>query len=131
MDLHGLPNDILPNINPITIIIMIPLMDRVIYPFIRTKLNLAFTPITPIALGFIVASFAMAYPDWLQSHIYSSPPCFTSPSNCPEGKIGENRYKPNEIHVSWQAPAYGLVALSEILANITGLELAYAKAPQN
>lgn len=131
MELHGLPNDILPNIDPITIIILIPLLDRIIYPFIRTKLGLAFTPTTRITLGFVVASFAMAYAAWLQSHIYSSPPCFTSPSNCREGKIGENRYKPNEIHVAWQTPAYVLIALSEILANITGLELAYAKAPQN
>jgi hypothetical protein len=73
----------------------------------------------------------MAYAAWLQSHIYSSPPCFTSPSNCPEGLIGENRYKPNRVHVALQTPAYFLIALSEILANITGLELAYSKAPQN
>lgn len=131
MDLHGLPNDILPNIDPITIIILIPLLDRVIYPFIRTRLNVAFTPTTRITLGFVVASLAMAYAAWLQSQIYSSPPCFTSPSHCAEGKIGGDRYKPNQIHVAWQTPAYVLVALSEILANITGLELAYAKAPQN
>jgi dipeptide/tripeptide permease len=131
MELHGLPNDILPNIDPITIIILIPLLDRFIYPFIRTRLHLAFTSTTRITWGFIVASFAMAYAAWLQSHIYSSPPCFTHPSNCAAGKIGENRYKPNQIHVAWQTPAYALIALSEILANITGLELAYAKAPQN
>ncbi|KAF1835036.1 peptide transporter-like protein PTR2 [Decorospora gaudefroyi] len=130
MELHGLPNDILPNIDPITIILLIPLMDRIIYPFIRTRLHLAFAPITRISLGFIMAALAMFYAGVLQSFIYAAPPCYSSPSNCVAGKISEGKYKPNQVHVAWQAPAYVLVALSEILASITGLELAYAKAPE-
>ncbi|KAH7080634.1 helicase C-terminal domain-containing protein [Paraphoma chrysanthemicola] len=112
MQLHGLPNDILPNIDPITIIIMIPLMDRIVYPCIRTKLHLTFAPVTRITLGFLVAGLAMLYAGILQTIIYHAPP-------------------PNEVHVAYQAPAYVLVAMSEILASITGLELAYAKAPRN
>ncbi|KAF2653461.1 peptide transporter-like protein PTR2 [Lophiostoma macrostomum CBS 122681] len=131
MELHGLPNDILPNIDPITIILLIPLLDRLIYPFIRTKLHMPFTPVTRITWGFIIASLSMVYAAVLQSQIYSAPPCYTSPSKCDTGKIGQDKYKPNEIHVAWQSPAYILVALSEILASITGLEVAYAKAPEN
>ena len=131
MELHGLPNDILPNIDPITIIILIPLLDRLIYPFIRTRLHLAFTPVTRITWGFLISSLAMAYAAGLQSRIYSMPPCYTAPSKCPAGKTGEDRYAPNTIHVAWQAPAYILVALAEILASITGLEFAYTKAPEN
>jgi dipeptide/tripeptide permease len=111
MELHGLPNDILPNIDPITIIILIPVMDRLIYPFIRTKLHLTFGPITRISLGFTMAASAMLYAGILQTRIYAA--------------------EPEKIHVAWQAPAYIFVAISEILASITGLELAYAKAPEN
>ncbi|KAJ4375398.1 ATP-dependent DNA helicase chl1 [Neocucurbitaria cava] len=133
MQLHSLPNDILPNIDPITIIILIPIMDRLIYPFIRTRLHLAFTPITRITLGFVFASLGMLYAGILQGAIYAAPPCYSSPLNCNAGKIAGNdgRYKPNQVHVAWQAPAYVLVAVSEVLASITGLELAYAKAPAN
>ncbi|KAF2274788.1 peptide transporter-like protein PTR2 [Westerdykella ornata] len=131
MELHGLPNDILPNIDPITIILLIPLMDRLIYPFIRTRLHLAFTPVTRITWGFFVASLAMAYAGVLQASIYSSPPCYTSPSNCPAARLGEDHFAANKIHIAWQAPAYILIAISEILASITGLELAYAKAPKH
>jgi dipeptide/tripeptide permease len=131
MELHGLPNDILPNLDPIAIILLIPLMDRLIYPFVRTRLHLAFAPITRISLGFLTASCAMLYASVLQSVIYSAPPCYSSPSKCDTGLISAGKYKPNQIHVAWQAPAYVLVALSEILASITGLELAYAKAPEN
>lgn len=131
MQLHGLPNDILPNIDPMTIIIMIPLMDRIIYPFIRTKLHFALKPIARITFGFLIAALAMLYAGVLQSFIYRTPPCYTRPSKCEAGKLEGGQFKPNEIHVAWQAPAYILVALSEILASITGLELAYAKAPEN
>lgn len=133
MQLHSLPNDILPNIDPITIIILIPIMDRIIYPFIRTRLHLAFTPITRITLGFLIAALAMLYAGVLQTVIYGAPPCYSHPLKCDAGKSGavEGRYEPNQVHVAWQAPAYILVALSEILASVTGLELAYAKAPEN
>ena len=133
MELHGLPNDILPNVDAITLIILIPVADRLIYPFIRTRLHLAFTPITRITWGFFIAALSMTYAAVLQSRIYASPPCFFSPSNCQAGHIAfsESSYKPNQINVLWQAPAYFLIALSEILASITGLELAYAKAPEN
>jgi dipeptide/tripeptide permease len=131
MQLHGLPNDILPNIDPITIILLVPIVDRFIYPFIRTRLHLAFTPMTRITVGFFIASAAMLYAGGLQSFIYNAPPCYSHPSNCEAGSIGEGKFKPNEVHVAWQMPAYILIALSEILASITGLELAYAKAPEN
>jgi dipeptide/tripeptide permease len=131
MQLHGLPNDILPNIDPITIILMIPLLDRFVYPFIRTRLQLAFTPVTRITWGFIIAALSMTYAAILQSRIYSSAPCYSHPLQCEAGKVSDGKYLPNEIHVAWQTPAYILVALSEILASITGLELAYAKAPEN
>ena len=59
MRLHGLPNDILPNLNPLTILLLIPLLDRLIYPFLRTRLHLALSPITRITLGFFLAALAM------------------------------------------------------------------------
>ncbi|KAF2996484.1 peptide transporter ptr2 [Curvularia kusanoi] len=131
MQLHSLPNDILPNIDPLTIILLVPLMDRLIYPFLRTRLHLAFTPATRITLGFLIASLAMLYASILQHFIYTSPPCFSLPSACPAALIpGTNgQFAPNRIHIAWQAPAYVLIALSEILASITGLEIAYAQAP--
>jgi dipeptide/tripeptide permease len=106
-------------------------MDRLIYPFVRTRLHIALMPITRISLGFLMAAFAMLYAGALQSFIYAAPPCYFSPSNCKAGNISEGKFKPNEVHVAWQAPAYVLIALSEILASVTGLELAYAKAPEN
>ncbi|USP80440.1 hypothetical protein yc1106_07714 [Curvularia clavata] len=123
MALHGTPNDLLQNLDPIALIIFIPLLDSttshpkghaltrtevVIYPLLR-KYKINFSPVLRMTAGFILASVSMAYASVLQHYIYKSPP--------------------NSIHVWIQAPAYILVAFSEAFVIITGLELAYTKAP--
>ncbi|KAM3122379.1 hypothetical protein CJJ07_004589 [Candidozyma auris] len=122
MELHGLPNDILQAIDSITIIIFIPICESIVYPFIRR-----FTPfraITKIFWGFMFGAAAMVYAAVLQHFIYKAGPCYDSPNDCPGFKN-----IPNHIHVALQTPAYFLIAISEILASITGLEYAYTKAP--
>lgn len=37
MQLHGIPNDIMQNINPLAIIIFIPICDRIVYPLLRKR----------------------------------------------------------------------------------------------
>lgn len=123
MELHGLPNDILQVINSIAIIVFVPLCDRVFYPFIRK-----FTPfkaVTRIFFGFMWACSAMIYAAVLQHYIYKAGPCYEFPMECSP----EYANTPNRIHIAIQTPAYVLIALGEIFANITGLEYAYTKAP--
>lgn len=59
MQLHGIPNDIMQNIDPITIIIFIPICDKLFYPALR-KVGIQFKPITRITWGFFFGAFAMA-----------------------------------------------------------------------
>ncbi|KAI9790409.1 MAG: peptide transporter ptr2 [Candelina submexicana] len=126
MELHGIPNDIMQNIDPLTIVIFIPIMDRLIYPLLR-RWKITFKPITRITMGFFVGSLAMAYAAIVQHLIYQRGPCYEAPLACdaagPHGAI------PNSIHVAVQTPAYLFIGLSEIFASITGLEYAYTKAP--
>lgn len=122
MERHGLPNDILQVFDSIAIIILVPICERYIYPFIRK-----FTPfkaITKIAWGFMFGTAAMAYAAILQHYIYKAGPCYDSPLVCAGYKN-----VPNHVHVAIQVPAYVLIAISEILASVTGLEYAYTKAP--
>ncbi|KAK6455845.1 POT family-domain-containing protein [Scheffersomyces xylosifermentans] len=123
MELHGLPNDILQAIDSLAIIIFIPIFERLVYPFIRK-----FTPfkaITKIFCGFMFGTGAMIYAAVLQHYIYKAGPCYDHPKAC----APEYLTVPNHVHVAIQAPAYFLIAISEILASITGLEYAYTKAP--
>lgn len=121
MELHGAPNDVILNLNPLALIILIPIMDKVVYPALR-KYRVPFTPLKRIYAGFIVASFSMVAAAVIQYYIYKTSSCGSHPSSCDE---------PAPINVWVQAVAYLLVALSEILASITGYEYAYTKAPRN
>ncbi|KJY00235.1 MFS peptide transporter Ptr2 like protein [Zymoseptoria brevis] len=128
MQLHGIPNDVMSNIDPLTIIIFIPLCDRFLYPALR-KAGIAFKPITRMFAGFVFAAAAMAYAAFVQRAIYNAGPCYTAPLACDAGKLPGGRYLPNEVHVAAQVPAFLFIGLSEIFAAVTGLEYAFTQAP--
>ena len=118
-----MPNDVLQNIDPLVLIIFIPIFEKLIYPFLRQR-NIQFKPILRITLGFICASLAMAWTALVQNLIYSTGPNYSFGS-----QICSNCQKFNSITVAWQIPSYFFIALSEIFASITGLEYAYTNAP--
>lgn len=115
------------NFDPITIIIFIPILDRLIYPLLR-KLKIELKPIARITIGFLLASLCLAYAALVQHLIYTSAPCYDHPGHCPAGMDGETLL-PNHIHIAVQTPAYVFIGLSEIFISVTGLEYAYTKAP--
>lgn len=125
MELHGIPNDIMQNIDPLTIIIFIPICDRLVYPLLR-RWGIPFRPITRITMGFVFAALSMAYAAIVQHLIYNAGPCYKFPLACDASQGG---IIPNRVHVAVQTPAYLLIGLSEIFASITGLEYAFTKAP--
>ena len=128
MELHGIPNDIMQNIDSLTIIIFIPICDRLIYPALR-RVGIKFKPITRITMGFFFAAMSMVYAAIVQHIIYVSPPCYNAPEACAAGTLPDGTTLPNKVHVAVQTPAYLFIGLSEIFASITGLEYAFTKAP--
>lgn len=127
MKLNGLPNDIFTNLDPIALIIFIPICDFLLYPALR-RMKVRFTPIRRISAGFITGSFAMVWAAVVQYYIYRDSECGTHAS----GKLpsGE-RCAPVGINVWAQTGSYVLIALSEIMTIITSFEYAYSKAPKN
>ncbi|KAK0727129.1 POT family-domain-containing protein [Lasiosphaeria miniovina] len=120
MRLAGVPNDVLTNLNPFSLIILIPVLDTFVYPAIR-KLRLNFTPIKRIAAGYFVAAGAMVWAIVIQYYIYKKSDCGSHASDCPNVDL-----------IVWaQTGSYVLIALSEVLASITSLEYAHSKAPAN
>ena len=74
MKLNGIPNDVLPNLDPFALIILIPVCDTFIYPLLR-KTRANFTPIKKIAAGFYIGSMAMICAAVLQYYIYKKSVC--------------------------------------------------------
>jgi len=121
MTLNGIPNDIINNLNPLCLILVIPLMDKLIYPFLR-HLHINFTPIKRITFGFLVAASAMFAAMTTQIYIYRLSPCGHNASTCDT---------PAPLSVWWQSVPYILIGISEVFASVTGLEYAFTKAPED
>ncbi|KAE8411029.1 POT family-domain-containing protein [Aspergillus pseudocaelatus] len=123
MELNGVPNDIIMNLNPLSLIIFIPLMDQFIYPGIQ-RLGVRFTPLKRMYAGYMLAAISMVSATMIQHYIYKTGKCGKYPSE-------KSCKTPAPINVWVQAVPYILIAFSEIFTLITGYEYAFTKAPKN
>ncbi|KAF9540508.1 peptide transporter ptr2 [Mortierella hygrophila] len=121
MLLYGIPNDVVNNIDPIVLIIFIPIFDKIIYPTLR-RMGWELKPIVRISLGFFFCAIAMAWTAIVQHKIYITGPNY-------ECTLCDENETPNNVSIAWQILSYFFIAISEIFASITGLEFAFTNAP--
>jgi POT family proton-dependent oligopeptide transporter len=93
-------------VNPILVMLFIPLFAYVIYPFVGRFLTI--TPLRKLGVGFFLAALSFVIPALLEAKISS----------------GETP------HAIWQIFAYVILTASEILVSITTLEFFYTQAPR-
>lgn len=127
MQHKGVPPEIVSNLDPLTLIILIPICDLVIFPGLR-KRGINFTPIKKITLGFWTGAAAMVYACFIQNYIYNHNECGRFPS---QGLPDGSDCPAADISIWYQTGIYVLIAISEILAAITSLNYAFTKAPKN
>jgi POT family proton-dependent oligopeptide transporter len=125
MDTHGIPNDMLSNLNPISVIIILPLLDKFVYPFMK-YVGFPSTSTVRMTIGFLFISASMAIAAGVQQLVYESPPCYTNPQRC--AAVLEHP-RPNSVSVSLQVPIYVVGAIGEIFFSVAGSEYAYNQAP--
>ncbi|KAF8722747.1 hypothetical protein AX14_009566 [Amanita brunnescens Koide BX004] len=123
MTTNGLPNDVLSNLDPLALIIFIPIFDIIVYPFFR-YIGLNFSPLKRIAAGFFTGALAMIWAAVVQHYVYKTSPCGYHANQCVIPQV-------SPLNVWIQTGSYVLIAFSEIFASITGLEYAFTKAPKN
>lgn len=127
MQHQGVPPEIVSQLDPLALIILIPICDILVYPALR-KAGINFTPIKKITLGFITAALAMVWAAVVQNYIYNHNECGYYPN---EGLPDGSDCSAATIKIWMQSGSYILIAISEILASITSLEYAFTKAPKN
>ncbi|GAW26133.1 putative POT family protein [Rosellinia necatrix] len=121
MTSDGAPNDLLTHFNPLTIIVVSPLMAQVVYPFLQRR-GIRFGRIDRMTFGFCLATVSGVIGAIIQYRVYETSPCGYQASTC-DGV--------SPISIWWQIPNVSLGAISEIFVNVTSYELAYARAPEH
>lgn len=115
----GIPNDLYNNFNPLTIIILIPILDYLVYPFLR-KHKIPFHPVWRITFGFFLSATSQVIAAILQHFIYKTSPCGNQASTCDTV---------SNVNGWWEVVLYVLGAAGECFANTTAYELAYTRSP--
>ena len=93
-------------VNPILVMILIPVFSYGIYPFMGRFFEV--TPLRKIGIGLFLTAIAALVPTWVQMRIDSG----ATP------------------HMNWQGFAYLLLTAAEVLVSITALEFSYTQAPK-
>jgi POT family proton-dependent oligopeptide transporter len=93
--------------NPIIVMLLIPLMVLVVFPFFERR-GIRVTPLRRMSVGMALAAFAFVATALVQAQL----------------DAGE------KLSILWQLPQYVIMTLSEVLVSTTGLEFSYSQAPR-
>ncbi|KAJ4321414.1 peptide transporter ptr2 [Fusarium piperis] len=124
MDTHGIPNDAVSSLNPIFVLMAVPLFEHCVYPYMH-KLKLNPRPTVRMTLGFIMIAFSMAIAAGVQQAVYNAGPCYNMPLECAASNDG---HIPNQVSFTLQIPVHAVSAVGEVLWSVSGSEYAYNKA---
>ncbi|KAI1773224.1 oligopeptide transporter [Hypoxylon cercidicola] len=134
MEISGVSNDTIQSLNPIFYIVLNPLIQNFLFPFLSRR-RISFGPVARMSTAFLFLAFGTAYSAGVQKLIYSRAPCFGRPLACDAAVVaiyGETKqYRPNEISAWAQIPLHFLFAIGEIFGFVALNEFAYTEAPTN
>ncbi|VEU19344.1 DEKNAAC100411 [Brettanomyces naardenensis] len=122
MTTKNVPNDLFNNFNQITIVVLIPILDYIVYPMlIKYKIN--FKVVYKIFVGFMLGAFSSMVGAILQWRVYETSPCGWYASNCDKGV--------SPLTAWYDVIVYALAAAGECFCYTEAYELAYTRAPDN
>lgn len=134
-DLHGtdsfkIPLAWLSLFNVAFVILIVPLLDRVIYPCLDSlKFNLTVRSRVIFGMFFSTAAMLVAgYVEGIRLKRYWGEDNKGHPYI---QYIACTKYYAADMSILWQIPQYLLIAFSEVFTSIAGLEMAYVCAPQS
>lgn len=98
--------DQIQTVNPIFILLMLPLFSYVVYPTLGRVVRL--TPLRRIGAGLFVTALAFTIVGWIQTRIDAG----------------------QTPHIGWQILAFVVLTIAEVLVSVTHLEFAYTQSPK-
>ncbi|KAL8560656.1 hypothetical protein ACOMHN_052672 [Nucella lapillus] len=120
--------------NVIVLIFLLPLFDRIIYPWIERRTGSPVSISRRIFVGMLFAVVAMVAAGVLEHYRlevfwpFHDKPCLNASIN---QIIGSTEYEAANLSILWQIPQYALLGLSEVFTSVAGLQLAVSVAPRS
>lgn len=109
---------------------MIPLVNAVIYPYLRKKSSSLINENTRLVLGMSLSAMSVIAAGLLESFriniILDNPT-----ENLINQVIDNTTYKAANLHILWQIPQYTLIGLGEVFCSVSCLYYAYSAAPKS
>ncbi|XP_031564279.1 solute carrier family 15 member 4-like [Actinia tenebrosa] len=108
-----------------SVLLLIPFMDKVIYPLLR-YIGIKFTPLRRIGVGMIFAAASVAVAGFVEIKRRN---CYENGEFITQNLFNKN-FNASNMTVFYQVPQFVLIGTSEVFTSITGLEFAYSQAPR-
>jgi len=102
-----LESSMIPAVNPILVMTLLPLFSFVLYPWIE-KIGIKTTPLRKMGVGMVLIAISFFWVGILQSRI----------------DLGE------KINIGWQLGPWVILTAAEVMVSVTGLSFAYTQAPK-
>jgi len=99
--------DQMATMNPISVLLLVLLFEKVIYPFLKSR-KIDYRPLRRMKFGMFFTAISFVVVGILQLFLISY-----------------------DLSMAWQIIPYAILSLGEILVSISGLEFAYSQAPKS
>jgi dipeptide/tripeptide permease len=129
MQTNGLPNDLLDNLNAVSIVIGIPIMNSIVNPLLL-RYGIKWGSISRMTFGFALCTIGSIGFSILQYYVYQTSPCGWKATTCADLiKTGENTLS-SVSYALYSIPII-MTAVAEIFVNVTAFGIAYSRSPKN
>mmetsp|Transcript_36543 Transcript_36543/g.85426 ORF Transcript_36543/g.85426 Transcript_36543/m.85426 type:complete len:195 (+) Transcript_36543:1493-2077(+) len=120
MNLHGIQPEQVGVLNPLLIMLLIPLFERIIYPGLQRR-GCHLSHLARMKWGMLLAALAFSTSGFLETAVEEGARLAETAADRGDAT--------SRVSIVWQFPQIAMITTAEILVSVTGQEFSYANSP--